>query len=997
DDPHKALKDKGIINSGCSRHMTGNKAHLADYQEFKGGYVAFGGSNGKITGKRKIKAARKESNTRPLVRPRQFSWVYFLKSKDETTTILKNFVRQDENQFNHKVKTITSDNGIEFKNHNLIELCGLKGIKREYSNARTPQQNGVAEQKNRTLIESAKTMNKKDERGVVVRNKARLVAQGHRQEEGIDYDEVFALVASIEAIRIFLAFASYMGFIVYQMDVKSAFLYGIIDEEVYVTRPPGFVDPKFPNKVYKVVKALYGLHQAPRAWFATFSTFLERSGYRRGAIDKTLFIKQDIKDIMLVQVYVDDIIFGSTKKSLCDEFEELMKNRSMIGSLMYLTASRPDIMFAVCACSRFQTIVATSTTKVEYVVAAHCSALLKGRLLEVTTAKQRLLLPSIAKPVESEGFEQIIDFLNGSSVRYAFTVSPTICTSCIKQFWSTAKVKTVNDEVRVQALIDEIKVTIKESSIRRTLRLDDEEGTSCLTNDDIFTGLANIGYEKMSDKLTFYQAFFSPQWKFVQLIVDHKLGDMSYHQDIYDNPSLTKKVFANMKRVGTGFSGAITPLFESMLVQAADEVGEAQDDVSIPTKTFTSKPRKKHKSKKQQRKAPKVPSPAPSPEHQLPSHSNDPILTAKDSLTLQELMDLCIRLSNKVLDLESKVIDLKSSFTHKITKLEDMVHKLEEENRILKDKSFKTTQVDTAAPVENIEKSFKQGRMITDIDKDVDDIDEEEPAEVEEVLEVVKAAKLMTENDVIEQVKRSEKQDNVVMRYQALKRKPVTEAQARKNIMIYLKNMAGFKMDFFKGNKRQGKSLKQEIAKKQRMDKEVEELKRHLQIVTNDDDDDVYTEATPLASKPNVEANVCRDQKGRYGLAKKMLDNVRLEVEEESEISLELLRLVRRQGVVDPYHRDSTRTFNQRTVPKHNDLKEKINTAETKAVVSVVQGNRENVVKSSACWIWRPTRNVINHISKDSGSYMLKRFNYVDLQGRLKSVMAWVRSAKQYD
>ncbi|GJQ92043.1 putative ribonuclease H-like domain-containing protein [Tanacetum coccineum] len=141
--------------------------------------------------------------------------------------------------------------------------------------------------------------NKKDERGVVVRNKARLVAQRHRQKEGIDYDEVFAPMARIEAIRIFLAFASYMGFIVYQMDVKSAFLYGTIDEEVYVSQPSGFVDPKCPKKVYKVVKALYGLYQAPKA-------------------------------------------------------------RSMIGSLMYLTASRPDIMFAVCACSRFQVTPKTS-------------------------------------------------------------------------------------------------------------------------------------------------------------------------------------------------------------------------------------------------------------------------------------------------------------------------------------------------------------------------------------------------------------------------------------------------------------------------------------------------------------------------------------------------------------------------------------------------------------------------------------------------------------
>ncbi|GKE88455.1 putative ribonuclease H-like domain-containing protein [Tanacetum coccineum] len=107
------------------------------------------------------------------------------------------------------------------------------------------------------------------------------MAQGYTQEEGIDYDEVFAPVARIEAIRLFLAFASFIGFIVYQMDVKSAFLYGTIDEEVYVSQPPGFVDPDHPKKVYKVVKALYGLHQAPRAWYAALSTFLEKHGYKR--------------------------------------------------------------------------------------------------------------------------------------------------------------------------------------------------------------------------------------------------------------------------------------------------------------------------------------------------------------------------------------------------------------------------------------------------------------------------------------------------------------------------------------------------------------------------------------------------------------------------------------------------------------------------------------------------------------------------------------------
>ncbi|GJT52053.1 putative ribonuclease H-like domain-containing protein [Tanacetum coccineum] len=167
--------------------------------------------------------------------------------------------------------------------------------------------------------------NKRDERSIVVKNKARLVAQGHRQEEGIDYDEVFAPVARIEAIRLFLAFASYMGFLVYQMDVKSAFLYGTIREEVYVHQPPGFVNSAHPNKVYKVVKAFYGLHQAPRAWYETLSSFLLENGFRSGTIDKTLFIKKNKSDVMLVQVYVDDIIFGSTKKSMCYEFEESYK------------------------------------------------------------------------------------------------------------------------------------------------------------------------------------------------------------------------------------------------------------------------------------------------------------------------------------------------------------------------------------------------------------------------------------------------------------------------------------------------------------------------------------------------------------------------------------------------------------------------------------------------------------------------------------------------
>nr|GEY01916.1 putative ribonuclease H-like domain-containing protein [Tanacetum cinerariifolium] len=177
--------------------------------------------------------------------------------------------------------------------------------------------------------------NKKDERGIVVRNKATLVAQGYTQEEDIDYDKVFAPVARIKAIMSFLAYVPFMGFIVYQMDVKSAFLYGTIEDEVYMCQPLGFEDPHFYNKVYKVEKVLYGLHQAPKAWYETLSTYLLENGFRRWIINKTMFIKKDKGDILLV--YVDDIIFRSNKKSLCTEFEGLMHKKFQMSSVGELT------------------------------------------------------------------------------------------------------------------------------------------------------------------------------------------------------------------------------------------------------------------------------------------------------------------------------------------------------------------------------------------------------------------------------------------------------------------------------------------------------------------------------------------------------------------------------------------------------------------------------------------------------------------------------------
>ncbi|GJS75068.1 retrovirus-related pol polyprotein from transposon TNT 1-94 [Tanacetum coccineum] len=267
--------------------------------------------------------------------------------------------------------------------------------------------------------------NKCDAENIVVRNKSRLVAKGYKQEEGIDFEESFAPVARLEAVRMFIAFAAHMNITIFQMDVKTAFLNGPLKEEVYVSQPEGFIDSEFPNHVYRLKKALYGLKQAPRAWYDKLSSFLIEHGFNKGIIDPTLFTRRHGGDILLVQVYVDDIIFGSTNPDFSKRFANLMKNNfemsmmgelkfflglqvhqsprgifisqsqyaiellkkhgldecvsmstpmaterldadlqgtptdqtnyhRMIGGLMYLTASRPDIAFATFVCARYQ-------------------------------------------------------------------------------------------------------------------------------------------------------------------------------------------------------------------------------------------------------------------------------------------------------------------------------------------------------------------------------------------------------------------------------------------------------------------------------------------------------------------------------------------------------------------------------------------------------------------------------------------------------------------
>ncbi|GJT02716.1 retrovirus-related pol polyprotein from transposon TNT 1-94 [Tanacetum coccineum] len=159
--------------------------------------------------------------------------------------------------------------------------------------------------------------NKLDEENTVIRNKTRLVVRGYHQEEGIDFEESFAPVARMEAIKIFLAYAAHKSFIVYQMDVKTAFLNGSLNEDVYVCQLEGFINADHPSYVYKLKKALYGLKQALMAWYSELSKFLLQNHFTKGTIDPTLFIRRFDNNILVVQVYVDDIIFGSTNPRWC--------------------------------------------------------------------------------------------------------------------------------------------------------------------------------------------------------------------------------------------------------------------------------------------------------------------------------------------------------------------------------------------------------------------------------------------------------------------------------------------------------------------------------------------------------------------------------------------------------------------------------------------------------------------------------------------------------
>nr|GEV94739.1 retrovirus-related Pol polyprotein from transposon TNT 1-94 [Tanacetum cinerariifolium] len=976
---------------------------------------------------------------------RRFSWVFFLASKNETGGILKTFITSIENQLNHRVKVIRCENRTEFKNSEMNQFCQMKGIKKEFSVARTPQQNGVAERKNKTLIEASRTMltdlllpttfwaeavntacyvqnrvlvtkphkktpyelllgrspnidfmkpfgclvtilntldhlgkfegkanegflvgysvnskafrvfnsrtriveenlhikflenkpniagkglewlfdidsltismnykpvttgnqtnhdagigeegsriddqtrtnssnqdvnttgpsintantnintgslninvigpndqsmpslkdtrifsdvyddretlvylpngkrvigtkwvfrNKKEEREIVIRNKARLVAQGYTQEEGIDYDE---------------------------LDVKSVFLYGTIEEEVYVCQPRSFEDAHFPNKT------------------------------NRG-------------DILLVQVYVDEIIFGSTKKSLCDEFEQMMHKRfqmsyigeltfflglqakqkddeifinqdkyvadilkkfnfssvktastpiethkallkdeeaqdvdvhlykSMIGSLMYLTASRPDIMFAVCACARFQyprdssfdleafsdsdyagasldrksttggcqflgkrliswqckkqTIVAISTTEAEYVAAASCCGqvlwiqnqmldygfnLINTKIYIDNEKKNKKQTERISEPSMEEsknsswirkGHELEIVRILWSAYYYIHLYTDDLAS---RENISTFKVHSGSTYQH----LDGKKVVVNEASIRRDLRLDDAEGTAYLPNDAIFEELARMG--TMASAII-CQANIQ-KFNFSKYILENMMKNLE--------AGVNKKIFANMKRVGTGFSEEITPLFGTMMVQARKEVGEIPinaQDTPILTQPSSSQPQRKHKTRRKQRKETKED--ASNQRRSIADIDQDEGTTLVD-------------------DTQGRMNEEDLFGVHNLSCDEVFMDVTTSEN-IEHDATVAEKEVSTADPVTTTGGVVTTAEIVKVAAAAITPQISKDELTLAQTLMKIKAAKPKAKRKLRDEEKR---------------RKPPTKAQKRKQMFTYLKNMAGF-------------------------------------------------------------------------------------------------------------------------------------------------------------------------------------------------------------
>ncbi|GJU21720.1 retrovirus-related pol polyprotein from transposon TNT 1-94 [Tanacetum coccineum] len=466
------------------------------------------------------------------------------------------------------------------------------------------------------------------------------------------------------------------------MDVKSDFLYGKIEEEVYVCQPPGFEDPHFPDKVYKVEKALYGLHQAPRAWFMLMIHLwinqetkwiknletLKHNKFQRSSMGElslfgTIQVKQKSDGIFISQdKYVAEILkkfdFAllktastpmETNKALIKDEEaedvDVHLYRLMIGSLMYLTASRTDIMFVVCACARQMLWIQNQmldygfnsmNTKI-YIDNESTICIVKNPVFHFKTKHieighhfirdlyEKKLIQVIKIHIDQNVANLLIKAFDASRVKSAKVSDEAVHKELGDKMERAATIasslEAEQDSGSGPRCLDTILGDV-DAQTRSDLHLEDAEGTDYLPTTTIFEELAKMGlrakstaWNEFSSTMAFLIICLATNKKFnlSKYIFDDILEDMSHHKKVYVNPFYTKKIFANMKRAGKDFSRRITPLFDTMMVQASEEMGEDSDHLSdsnqipiVDQPSTSSQPKQKQKSKRKQRQEAEV-------------------------------------------------------------------------------------------------------------------------------------------------------------------------------------------------------------------------------------------------------------------------------------------------------------------------------------------------------------------------------------------------------
>nr|GEY45844.1 uncharacterized mitochondrial protein AtMg00810-like [Tanacetum cinerariifolium] len=787
--PQQALKDKRVIDSGCSRHMTGNMSYLSKFKELNGGYVAFGGNpkGGKITGKGKIKTGFQE----------KFDAEKAGEEVDQTYMLFPVWSAGSTNPQNND-----EDAAFDGKEHDFdAKKPESEVILSPSSSAQSKEQDDKTKKKakRKSLVESVTgyrdlnvefkdcSHNTSNEVNVAAQQSSFIDASQLLDDpdvpelEDITYSDDEDVIGAVS------------DFNNLESSILSAFLYGTIEEEVYVCQPPGFEDPKNPDKVYKVVKALYGLHQAPRGWYETLATDLLENGFQKDTIDQTLFIKKQKGDILLVQIYVDDIIFGATNKDLCKSFENLMKDKFQMSSMGELT------------------------------------------------------------------------FFLGLQT---------------------------DDVTRLQALVDRKKVVITEAAIRDVLRLDDAEGVDCLPNEEIFAELARMGYEKPSTKLTFYKAFFLSQWKF---LIHTILQSMSAKCTSWNefSSAMASAVICLSTGADTTVQGddaqepsipspTLPPQKSQDLPSTSQEALDAcvtlarrvehleYDKVAQALEITKLKRRVKKQEKGNMVKVLKL---------RRLKKEDEPaeVQEVVDVVTTAKLITEVVTAASEIVTATSTTISaaepqVPAAATTTVAPVRVTAASTRRRKRVvIRDPEKEST---TIIPTDTKSKDKGKGIMV----------EEPKPLKKKQQVEMDEeyARKLHKElnKDIdwdvaIEHVKQKAKEDPVVQRYQVMKKRPQIEAQARKNMIMYLKNVVGFRLDYFKGmsyddirpifeakfnlnitfllktkeqlEEEENRAIQsinetpaQKAAKRRKLNEEVEDIKRHLEIMP-DEDDDVYT------------------------------------------------------------------------------------------------------------------------------------------------------------